>query len=469
MQRVNSGVGNIVMSLTGKLDPARLERAFRLSFDAEPLVGCRFENRWFNPCWLRRNDLDQLVPCTLVDGPPETAELVSFLSAAIDPSRDPLVRAVLFRGLNDTLCIKFSHVVGDGPAMVQYLSLLAELYRRLNDDPHYTPSPNLRGTRNMRDISRRFTWSEKRRMVSEVRRRFAAARNFWRLPQPPGDGRRRGYLIWKLPPARVQLLSRYGRDRRSTMTSVMLAGYFRALQQVLSTENPGLSSIGTTTDLRRFLPPELRRTPLANLSGPCRFWLEDGVGMSFDDTLVSMRDQLKILMRDPTQSAVCPQLLATIPPLNLLFALMPFFYLTRKFDALAGSLMSKTSGHAVLVNLGEFELDSLDFGGVRPAELCCTGGIYEGGAVGALFCQYRGALILSMGFSSRLMDESTTLRLLDRLDQELPFQSAGRAEVVSHMLTLPPAAEPDESTFRGELMELPPLTATERTQPRKTF
>ena len=116
---------NIVLRLDGSLDEERLRRAFRLTFDAQPILGCRFVDGPDRPYWERRDDLDDIEPCAVVTCGDTDAGLWRFVATPTDPRRDPLVRAVVARNGTDTLCIKMDHVAADAAAARQYLKLLA--------------------------------------------------------------------------------------------------------------------------------------------------------------------------------------------------------------------------------------------------------------------------------------------------------------------------------------------------------
>ncbi len=76
----------------------------------------------------------------------------------ITPSA-PQVKARIVRSggpnAKDTLCLKFSHVPTDGAAAKEGAYLLADIYRRLGEDPSWRPRPNIDGSRSARQISSR--------------------------------------------------------------------------------------------------------------------------------------------------------------------------------------------------------------------------------------------------------------------------------------------------------------------------
>ncbi|HEY7386956.1 MAG TPA: hypothetical protein VH640_00480, partial [Bryobacteraceae bacterium] len=102
-----------VLKLEGRLDEARVRRAVRLAMDAEPVFGCRYVPRK-KPFWERRNDLDSLPLCEVVETTEVQRELERFAARPSDATRDPLVEIRIVRGASDSLCLKVSHVPADG-------------------------------------------------------------------------------------------------------------------------------------------------------------------------------------------------------------------------------------------------------------------------------------------------------------------------------------------------------------------
>jgi hypothetical protein len=171
-----------MVAFEGRLDEARLRRAVRLVMDREPVVGCRYVPAK-KPYWERRDDLDSLPVCEVVETAAVHRELERFAARPSDATRDPLVQACIVRGASDTLCLKVNHVPADAGGGKDLLYSIAALYRAL-EDPAYRPTPNL-GDRGMGQLFRRYGW----------RRSLAGAR--YRLPRPPQN-------VWQFPTGDLQ-------------------------------------------------------------------------------------------------------------------------------------------------------------------------------------------------------------------------------------------------------------------------
>ena len=86
-----------LVTLDGRIDEDRLRTAVRLSFDVEPILGCRFVERVWRPAWKRREDLDEVALCEVVAGSDGGSCLAQFLGTPIDVTRDPLVKVMVVR------------------------------------------------------------------------------------------------------------------------------------------------------------------------------------------------------------------------------------------------------------------------------------------------------------------------------------------------------------------------------------
>jgi NRPS condensation-like uncharacterized protein len=152
---LSDGQIRCVLRFDGALDAERLARAFRLSLDAEPVLGCRFVVRRGRCDWARRADLNDLAHCPVAmfasqERLDEVLEQV--LLAPLDPFAGPPVTGRLLRGATDTLIVKINHFAADGFGLLQFLRVLAAIYGELGARPGYQPTPNLasRGRRCLR-------------------------------------------------------------------------------------------------------------------------------------------------------------------------------------------------------------------------------------------------------------------------------------------------------------------------------
>jgi NRPS condensation-like uncharacterized protein len=102
-----------IMKLDGRLNFYKLERAVRLSIDAEPVLGCQFIKS-AAPYWKRYHDIDNVKFCSIehTDNPDESVK--KFLEGPLDMDKGPMVKVKLIRsGLHDILGVKINHTCCD--------------------------------------------------------------------------------------------------------------------------------------------------------------------------------------------------------------------------------------------------------------------------------------------------------------------------------------------------------------------
>jgi len=412
--------------LAGRLDEERLRRAVRLSFDAEPILGCRFVERWFHPVWQRCDDLDERLLCEVLSVEEASPAVESFLTAPIDPRCDPLVRVLLVRGPSDILCLKLAHEAADGQSGRAYLRLLLDIYQRLKADAGYRPAPNLTGTRSMQGIGRQAGLGIGRGRLLRALRGFVTAKRGegWLLPAGHGDGSRQIHLRLRLAPERVAALVAYGRAQRATLTAVLLAAYCRAAEAVFRPARPDVRTLEAAIDLRRFLPPERLPTAVANLSNSQRFNV--GAGLSFAELVAAFRDQLREGLSNPDRLESAVPAVTLYPIMNLLYRGLPFACYRRLIDEAARPRDDQPRG-TCLVNLGRLDADLAGF-----EELAVDGMHWSAGSIEAIgvfvgVTGFRDALDISLHAVDRLIDEPTARSLLEHLDHELPPFTGAKA------------------------------------------
>jgi NRPS condensation-like uncharacterized protein len=422
-----------LLSIGGHLDEDRLRRAVRLSFEAEPILGCRLVEHWSRPIWQRRADLDDLPLCNVVRCSEAGPSVARFLLDPIDPTRDPLVRVAVFRGETDTVGVKITHAVADGPSTNSYVHLLLQLYRRLKHEPSYRPEPNPSGSRNMLEVVSGVSLREKLKAL----RRLRASRDCnrgqadWLPPPVSGDGSRRGYLFMKLPADRIQQLKEYGWERSATITAVMLTGFYRALLTLARPLNEDLARVGSWIDVRRFLPPQRRSTTPGNISSEITFSVAGLRNASFDQVMSNLMDQLRQSVLDPCR-AIIPVALVNGLLCGRVLSFVEYRLLRRFFASQADKVLHARKGvRAALTNLGTlaFAQDGPEEPPVVDAQLCGIN-LDLGGFVVTVseFCE---TMTASLGFHDTILDEPTARRLLTEFDKALPGFSGVPADIVA--------------------------------------
>jgi NRPS condensation-like uncharacterized protein len=240
-----------VLNFEGQLDDQRLRRAIRLAMDAEPVFGCRYVPGK-KPYWERRDDLDSLRLCEVVETADVQNELERFAARSSDATRDPLVEACIVRDVSDSLCLKVNHVPADGAGGKELLYRIAAIYRALEKDPAYSAPPNM-GDRGFGQLFRRFGW---RRSLAAIGYPIAAPPDsVWQFPT--GDLQNIGtrtFAARRLDPVQSQALREYATETGATLNDVLLAALFRALWRFLDFACDVPQPVWVPVDFRAYLP-----------------------------------------------------------------------------------------------------------------------------------------------------------------------------------------------------------------------
>ncbi len=407
-----------VLSLSGRIDADRLVRAVRLTLDAEPILGCRFVERWFRPYWRRHRDLDDLGICEIRPSSDCRADMRHFFEA--QPELPLAVR--LLRGDSDMLCIKLDHHVGDGTAVKEYAYLLADIYNRLEDDPGYRPIPNLNGSRSLIQVGNRFSPRDKWRILRHVVSVHRKLKNLgeWKYPLPQ-DGRPEfDYVTWQLDADRVNAIFEYGCRWRATPSQVLLAAFYMALSEELPRSTNLPLPVSTAIDLRRFLPSTTAPT-LCNLVGVSVVGIDPRSGDSLEAVVQQIQEQMNS-QRKYLGLAVSFFALEALPVIRHLVALRPYGRSKRSNRMRQADPQPKDHAKPwiILTNVGELDQDRLVLRGVEITDALATGGIVRSpGLLGLAVSGFRGSLTLHLGCGPN----GVVRRLRERMMEILPARS----------------------------------------------
>jgi len=250
LKNFHDGEIRITIKFNGALNEATLARAVRLTFDVEPVLGCRFVARPFRPYWQRCSNLEGAFEFHIIDSVDIEKTVNSYLLVPLDPFSGPQVKVGLFRSDFDTLCIKISHVVADGGASMQYLRLLSSIYRRLPKKPDFQPSHNLAVRRSSLQL---FMHVGLRKLLKSVAH-ISVPKSTWQF-LPASDGNRGAYLIVRrIEPKRLAYLKAYAKSHNVTVGDVLTTAYYRALFELLDPSENVEHAMLVPVNVRKNIP-----------------------------------------------------------------------------------------------------------------------------------------------------------------------------------------------------------------------
>lgn len=272
----------LVMRLDGRLNFDRLVRAVRLTFDAEPILGCRFV--YSNPpYWKRFDNIDNIEFCklTVTDNPDEA--ISQFLERTMDMDKDPMVLIELIRsGQSDTLGLKINHVCCDGAGAKEYIKLLSDTYNKISDeDNFFIPQPNVRDKKDHDSLKNTISKFNPMTSYTPLQQMPLTTWNFpWRNIKI-GDT---GFEMCRLPEGCLDSLKAYARARGATINDLLLTAIYRAMFDISKPPYGLPMDISITSDLRRYLPDN-KAHAIRNFSSGAIFRIGRKANELFEETL----------------------------------------------------------------------------------------------------------------------------------------------------------------------------------------
>jgi len=406
----HDGQFRTVITFAGQVDAERMTRAMRLTLDIEPILGCRFIEHLWRPYWERRDDLDIVSLCPVVESKDMESEFSEFVAASMDPCTDPLVQVKIFRSDKDTLCIKVNHTVADAGGARECIGLLARTYRELSVDSTYYPKPNVRGSRGYGQVLRRVS------PLSLIQGcwHFSHPKPLWGFPTISQDFSGRAFTFRRIGPERFANIQAYCRRHKVSVNVVLLTAFYRASLEILAPSVNVPLPIAQTVNLRRYLPSS-QAGAICNLSNAFFTIVNMQSGATFSDTLIQVIAAMKAVNEHKPW-------LGEAVYLNLAF--LPGFFLGRHILQLYfnNSMREAASGKVIpfLANMGTINPQHFYFGDTEVIDVCPFGMVPYGPGLMLGVNTFHNSMIFNMPFSNTAIDAQIVERFLDSFVRELP-------------------------------------------------
>jgi NRPS condensation-like uncharacterized protein len=415
MRKFFDGQLHCIISFDDLVDEKRLAQAVRLTLDAEPVLGCRFVERRGRSYWERREDLDRIELLRLIETPEREKEILKFMIEPKSAFKDPVVRCAVIRAQTDTLCIKLDHIAADAGGMKDYAYLVSSIYRELLGNPTYAPLPNLNGRRSMCQISERFNFSDK---VGIIRRGFLdqVSLNFprynWSFPSRMTEPLDRTYVVMRIEADRFRAIKEFGKVYQATINDVILTAIFRALYDLVRPNSRTPLRLTNTVDLRRYLPSK-KAEAICNLSSFSYPTIGCGIGSTFEETLIRVRDDMNARKADFFG-------LGDLPMGVVIFKGLPFSVARVVFHYAWGHMIRTGILPPDFTNMGLIEADQLNFGDTKVNDAFLTAGVTMPPFFGMGLSGYRESLTMSIGFCQSAIEKIVIERFFKTILSELP-------------------------------------------------
>ena len=437
-QTCNQQIG-CVIEVEGRIDKERYVQAAKLAMKAEPILGCRFVERFWRPYWEPRSDLDpnslEFFDCVETDEV-EEAVIDFFVNRLCDPVRGPLFRIRLIRRParegappEDVIAYKISHVLGDWGGVRELSFAVNAIYKRLFDDPDYVPPVRptwrSRASRSMRQVFRNMGWRQRLQVWKRGRKDFLK-QSLWRLPFNNGPESNPTYVIKRIDAETTAKILKSAKARRATLNEMLLAAYFRALCEWGGVADGTSLSMTDTIDLRHYLPGK-RTESICNMSAPMAPLLQHKVDEPFSDLVTRVVAEMR------QQKRSSPGLL----PAAVIGAMFqtPFGLMANSFRKLLASTRAEGGSVPVLSDGGYIQME------VHGVDVKLTYGV---GPVtyppNIIFITgiFRDVMIWTVGVCESAAPKAEIAGLLDRMEDLIVNASSVVADPASKLQTPSP-------------------------------
>jgi NRPS condensation-like uncharacterized protein len=385
----------VVVDVAARLDAGRLRLATRRLLDAEPVLGCRFDDSGAVPVWRRRADLDADPGFVLQDAVTDIdRETVRIVAAEFDAVRSRTVTVDLLRhGAGDRLILGVSHVVADGGAVLLVLERFAALYTGLAGDPAFRLPANTAPRDSFRwlaDFTLRdrltLLWRDLREAPRMARRQQGFQRPYAAFAAAP---RRRPALAKvTIPAGRLARIDAAAKAQGLSRNDMLLAGFARAFIDFCGGDPRRPLQIVMPIDMRRYAAVE-SRPAICNLGGIANVFITPDLGDGFADTLGRVAREMA---RHRAAFMGAPN-----PFVARLFAGMTFARKRRAIARLMRKGMDKPAP-PTFTNLGQIRERRLRFGDESPDGITLYGMPLAAPLVVVAATEYRRVMTLTMSY-----------------------------------------------------------------------
>lgn len=260
----SNSVMQYIIKFKGKIDFYLLEKAVRLSFYTQPVLGCRLKKNAATPLWESIDNKNATSFCYKVSAEESQNAIYTFLERELSPETEAQVLVCLISGkVHDILCVKICHAACDGCGSKYYIRLLAKLYTRLYQDANYIPKV-ITSERSTKYLYKNLGIKDKEQYFKAE---LAELKSSWGFPmESTPDPSRFQYKLRNFEKSKFDVLYKYAQEHNTTINSIILAAYYSGLLKTLNIANDETAKeIQVMIDLRKYLPPDIQQT-ICNLS-----------------------------------------------------------------------------------------------------------------------------------------------------------------------------------------------------------
>lgn len=405
-----------IMKLDGRLDFDKLVRAVKLSFDAEPVLGCRLVKS-NPPYWKRFDDVDNIKFCSIEEADNSDEAVQRFLESPMDMHKDPMTMVRLIRSREcDTLGLKINHVCSDGAGAKEYIQLLSDIYTRIdNEDNDFVPNVSIRSRMDhekllsaLGEYNRKTEWGPMTQVPLTT----------WKFPWKNLRTGTTGFAICGFPYGTLDILNKYAKSRGATINDLILTALYRAMFKIAKPPYGVPMDIPITIDLRKYLPDH-KAEAIRNFSSGVILRLDRRPNELFEGTLYRVMALTKA-MKNSHPSKKNAMGLDIIEKIN-------FYQMCAYFEALS-HILELTLQNPFLIfnrcsptlsNVGIISRSLLKFGKSTVSEAYIIPPVVRAPGILLVASTYNGIMTLAVGFYKPSVRKSDVEGLINKIKDEL--------------------------------------------------
>jgi NRPS condensation-like uncharacterized protein len=406
----------IIMKLDGKLDFERLERAVRLSFDVEPIFGCRFVNS-NPPHWKPFEDIDNIKFCTLNKTQNPEVSIQKFLESPMDMDKDPMIMIEVIRSENyDALALKINHVCCDGAGVKDYIKLLSDIYTGItSEDENFVPTPSVRDSKDHKNLLSTLSTFNPMASYTILQQVPLTTWNFPWNNIKMGDT---GFITCRLPHGFLNVLNTYAKARGATINDLLLTAIYRAMFDISKPPFGMPMDVAITTDLRKYLPDK-RAQAIRNFSSGVTLKICRKANELFEETLSRVVEATKnIKNRHP--SLLNAIRVEYLEKMNFYQICAYYNALSQIMDLIAQNpffVMNRCS--PVLSNIGYASKSLIKFGENTVTDFNCFPPAIRAPGILIVASTYNEIINLSIGYYKPSVQRTNIENILNKIRDEL--------------------------------------------------
>lgn len=343
----------------GHVDIGLLKKAVTATFQAVPLLSCRFEENTQKADWIEAGwTAEDMIKVVYTDDRNQTIH--DHLVIKLDEKTGPQIRITVIRDeQSDTLAIVLNHMVCDGGGFRDYLYLLSKCYSFFEGHPGVDklpfemPSPE---NRSIHQVFDHMTGQQMQEILNATLHSFPQS-DLDHLPLT-GNEDNPFIITHRVSAERFNTIKNYAKERGATINDALFAAYICALSDALKGERIVLDC---PVNIRAFLPKDYL-PGICNLTSNIICAVPRKSGITFDESLSLVKRVM-----DEQKGSLEP--LKVYWELEKAYETLPLEEAKKKFPEIYRIPLNG------LTNIGILDKESLKLGKLDPIDAYISGSV----------------------------------------------------------------------------------------------